>query len=127
MLSLKGSLPTSQLDFAALVEELERAIRDKKHGRVVSPHEAHERIQDLYTWRNVAKRTEVVYNTVTQKPTRDLPDRLLRSTINTVSSFISNSHKGKILSIIIFFKKFCGQFGGDKIPAPPKDIDNWSN
>ncbi|XP_071116250.1 phosphatidylinositol N-acetylglucosaminyltransferase subunit A-like [Haliotis cracherodii] len=62
----------------ALVEELERAIRDKKHGRVVSPHEAHERIQDLYTWRNVAKRTEVVYNTVSLKPTRDLPDRLLR-------------------------------------------------
>ncbi|XP_067658944.1 phosphatidylinositol N-acetylglucosaminyltransferase subunit A-like isoform X1 [Haliotis asinina] len=61
-----------------LVEELEKAIRDKRLGRVVSPYEAHKRIKDLYTWRNVAKRTEVVYNAVSQKPTRDLPDRLLR-------------------------------------------------
>ena len=44
----------------ALVEVLKQTISAKRDGRLVPPWEAHERIKKMYTWQNVAKRTERV-------------------------------------------------------------------
>ena len=61
------------------MEALEVAIENHRTGNVVSPSEVHERVKKLYTWQNVAKRTEAVYNTIAQAPDLDLADRLQRS------------------------------------------------
>ena len=45
---------------AALVQSLEEAIARSKQGRPVSPEEQHRMVRKIYTWANVAKRTEVV-------------------------------------------------------------------
>ena len=60
----------------ALAEALFNAIEDKKQGKAVSPWEAHERVKRMYTWTNVAERTEKVYNMVSAKPDRDLAARI---------------------------------------------------
>lgn len=45
-----------------LVKELENAILDRRKGRFVPPLEAHKRVSKMYTWQNVARRTEIVYD-----------------------------------------------------------------
>nr|XP_022342602.1 phosphatidylinositol N-acetylglucosaminyltransferase subunit A-like isoform X1 [Crassostrea virginica] len=59
-----------------LVHTLSRAIEDRRKGNFVPPFEAHERIKKIYTWRNVAKRTEIVYNMVMNDVPKDSGDRL---------------------------------------------------
>lgn len=61
-----------------LVHTLNRAIEDRKRGNFVPPFEAHKRIKKIYTWRDVAKRTEIVYNSVMNKVPNDSGDRLAR-------------------------------------------------
>ncbi|XP_052212714.1 phosphatidylinositol N-acetylglucosaminyltransferase subunit A-like isoform X2 [Dreissena polymorpha] len=61
-----------------LVEKLEEAICDCRRGNVMPPMEAHNRIQNMYTWPNVARRTEVVYDMVSQMPHRELKSRISR-------------------------------------------------
>lgn len=61
-----------------LVQTLNRAIEDRKRGKFVPPFEAHERIKKIYTWRDVAKRTEIVYNSVMNKVPNDSGERLAR-------------------------------------------------
>ena len=61
-----------------LVHTLSRAIEDRRKGNFVPPFEAHERIKKIYTWRNVAKRTEIVYNMVMNDVPKDSGDRLSR-------------------------------------------------
>lgn len=61
-----------------LVHALNRAIEDRKRGKFVPPFEAHERIKKIYTWRDVAKRTEIVYNSVMNKVPNDSGERLAR-------------------------------------------------
>ena len=39
---------------------LDRAVADAKNNTVVAPEEAHDRIKTMYTWQNVARRTERV-------------------------------------------------------------------
>ena len=46
----------------ALVGALEDAIQAVREGDVVSPEVAHQRIASMYTWDNVARRTEKVSN-----------------------------------------------------------------
>lgn len=43
---------------------LESAVQDARNNRVVPADEAHERIRTMYTWRNVARRTELVSDTL---------------------------------------------------------------
>ena len=63
---------------AAVIEALETAIEKQRTGNHVPPSEVHERVKKLYTWQNVAKRTEAVYNIIAQAPDIDLSHRLQR-------------------------------------------------
>ncbi len=48
----------------ALTESLEQAIEDSIAGNMYSHKEVHERVRKLYTWPDVARRTECVYDRV---------------------------------------------------------------
>lgn len=50
-----------------LVGALEKAIQDRKLGNVVCPLEAHNRIRKYYQWPDIAKRTEVIYDSLIDK------------------------------------------------------------
>ncbi len=63
---------------AALVEELEVAIATHRQGRQVKPEDAHRCVRSLYTWQNVAKRTENVYDRISHEEDFDFADRLKR-------------------------------------------------
>ncbi|XP_013404356.1 N-acetylglucosaminyl-phosphatidylinositol biosynthetic protein-like [Lingula anatina] len=63
----------------SLTKELEAAIEICKMGRSdAQSHERHERVKRLYTWQDVARRTETVYNMVCEEPPRPLPDKIMR-------------------------------------------------
>ncbi|KAK7093755.1 phosphatidylinositol N-acetylglucosaminyltransferase subunit A-like [Littorina saxatilis] len=62
----------------ALAEALQRAIEDKRQRKAVSPWEAHHCVKNMYTWANVAERTEKVYDLVSVSPDRDVATRLQR-------------------------------------------------
>ena len=47
---------------AALVEGLEDAIKSHRSGECIPHEEIHRQVKNLYTWQNVAKRTEKVYS-----------------------------------------------------------------
>ncbi|KAJ8964138.1 hypothetical protein NQ314_005106 [Rhamnusium bicolor] len=59
----------------SLMEGLEKAITDIKNGEVVCPYECNMRIRKYYNWENVAARTELVYNKVSQERYKDLSQR----------------------------------------------------
>jgi len=46
----------------ALCAGLETVIARQRSGTVASPASIHARVKDLYTWRNVAERTEKVFS-----------------------------------------------------------------
>jgi len=62
----------------ALIEALSSAILDCQHGTAIDPFEAHECVRKLYTWQNVAERTERVYNLVSTVEETLLVNRLCR-------------------------------------------------
>jgi len=62
----------------ALTEALSSAILDCLNGRANDPFEAHECVRKLYTWQNVAERTEHIYNLVSAIDEPSLVDRLYR-------------------------------------------------
>ena len=47
----------------ALMDALEDAMQAHHHGDRVPPHEMHKRVMGMYTWQNVAERTEKVTET----------------------------------------------------------------
>jgi phosphatidylinositol N-acetylglucosaminyltransferase subunit A len=47
-----------------LIEKIKFAIKRHKTGDIVDPIEMHEKIKNMYNWRDVAKRTELVYNRI---------------------------------------------------------------
>ncbi|CAB4023847.1 phosphatidylinositol N-acetylglucosaminyltransferase subunit A-like, partial [Paramuricea clavata] len=61
-----------------LVLALEQAIKAAGDGDVVSPTTAHERIKKMYTWDKVARRTEMVYDSISNSPISPLEDKLKR-------------------------------------------------
>ncbi|KAJ7353784.1 hypothetical protein OS493_032369 [Desmophyllum pertusum] len=76
-------LPSDMIKMAepsvkSLVVALERAVQDARDSRFVSPHVAHERIRTMYTWKNVARRTERVYDLVSTVPHVSFDERLRR-------------------------------------------------
>lgn len=48
------------LPFSALVLAIENAIEKKLNGEFIDPWVAHNRIKKMYSWSNVARRTEQV-------------------------------------------------------------------
>ncbi|KAK5861150.1 hypothetical protein PBY51_022567 [Eleginops maclovinus] len=62
----------------ALCAGLETVIDRQRSGFVPSPATIHARVQNLYTWRNVAERTEKVYNRVAREEVLPLDKRLRR-------------------------------------------------
>jgi len=65
-------------NISALVEALDSAVQDARDGRFVPPDVAHERIRTMYTWDNVARRTEKVYDLVRAVPHVSFDERLKR-------------------------------------------------
>ena len=62
-----------------LVKKIEFAIHRHQTGNVIDPFEMHEKIKEMYNWRDVAKRTELVYNLVCSYRTEDsIVDKLVR-------------------------------------------------
>lgn len=51
-------------NISALLMALESAVQNARDNRVVPADEAHERIRTMYTWQNVARRTELVSDTL---------------------------------------------------------------
>ncbi len=47
-----------------LIEKIKLAIQRHKLGDIVNPIEMHDKIKNMYNWRDVAKRTELVYNRI---------------------------------------------------------------
>jgi phosphatidylinositol glycan class A protein len=47
-----------------LVKKIEFAIERHKSGNVMNALEQHEKIKQMYNWRDVARRTQVVYDLV---------------------------------------------------------------
>ncbi|XP_062391269.1 phosphatidylinositol N-acetylglucosaminyltransferase subunit A [Sardina pilchardus] len=62
----------------SLCDGLEMAIARQQAGEVPSPETIHKQVRTLYTWRNVADRTEKVYNGVAGQEVLSLDRRVLR-------------------------------------------------
>jgi phosphatidylinositol glycan class A protein len=62
-----------------LMDKLELAIRKFQSGKAIDPLEMHDKMKNMYDWRDVARRTEIVYNLVAKEESpRDLKGKLLR-------------------------------------------------
>lgn len=73
------SLCCVQISFpTALCAALEDAIVASQSGRVLDPESMHMRVKELYTWQDVARRTEVVYNRIQGDEESVLEDRIRR-------------------------------------------------
>ena len=85
-------LPSSMIKFAepnvvALVDALAEAI---SLSRRINPNEMHEQIQTIYSWLNVAERTEVVYNAVMSCKKPSFCTRMIRySTVGPFSGLLA--------------------------------------
>ncbi|XP_072032926.1 phosphatidylinositol N-acetylglucosaminyltransferase subunit A-like [Amphiura filiformis] len=62
----------------SLVEALNEAIARKRNNSVLPPEHIYTRMKDIYTWQNVAARTEQVYDSIADDPTTELAERLER-------------------------------------------------
>ncbi|KAL9958833.1 hypothetical protein ACROYT_G035901 [Oculina patagonica] len=76
-------LPSDMIKMAepsvkSLVVALDKAVQDARDNRFVPPDVAHERIRTMYTWENVARRAEKVYDLVRTVPHVSFDERLRR-------------------------------------------------
>ena len=55
-----------------LLNGVELALKDLEEKRFVSPKEAHRIVEESYSWRDVARKTEEVYKSVRQEPALSL-------------------------------------------------------
>lgn len=62
----------------SLCDGLETAIARQRAGTVPTPETIHKQVRTLYTWRNVADRTEKVYNHAVEQEVLSLDRRILR-------------------------------------------------
>ncbi len=60
----------------SIAEGLVNAVHEVIANDQPSKEECHEFVKDTYDWRNVAERTEVVYNTIMSDPTKTLQRRV---------------------------------------------------
>ncbi|XP_022245314.1 N-acetylglucosaminyl-phosphatidylinositol biosynthetic protein-like isoform X3 [Limulus polyphemus] len=61
---------------AGLVAGLNQALDDREAGKIVPPWVAHQQIKEAYQWKDIASRTEVVYNRIVQDPVHSLGTKL---------------------------------------------------
>lgn len=73
-----GLIYLAEPNVEALSRELEKAIEDRINNKVLDPFKLHETIKALYSWRDVAERTEKVYRMVMDSPVPDTATRLNR-------------------------------------------------
>ncbi|XP_022182419.1 phosphatidylinositol N-acetylglucosaminyltransferase subunit A [Myzus persicae] len=66
----------------SILQGLYKAINQVNSELGVPPFECHQKVQSLYNWMNIAKRTEIVYNMVSLEPPKSL-GKQLRSYIPT--------------------------------------------
>ncbi|XP_015368905.1 PREDICTED: phosphatidylinositol N-acetylglucosaminyltransferase subunit A [Diuraphis noxia] len=66
----------------SILQGLYKAINQVNSELGVPPIECHQKVQSLYNWMNIAKRTEIVYNMVSLEPPKTL-GKQLRSYIPT--------------------------------------------
>jgi len=59
-----------------ILEKIKLAVKRVMSKRDVHPEILHEKIAKMYNWRNVAKRTERVYDTVVTLPKKSISERL---------------------------------------------------
>ncbi len=77
-------LPDSMITLAEpnvtnLIKKLEILIEKIKSGKVINRMDMHEKIKTMYNWRDVAQRTEIVYDLVMKKESpKDLKSKLAR-------------------------------------------------
>lgn len=57
---------------------MKKALADRAVGKYVCPFECNERISEMYSWDNVTRRTEIVYDTVLQNSSEPFGDLLVR-------------------------------------------------
>jgi len=69
---------------SAILQGLYKAINQVNSELGVPPIECHRKVQSLYNWMNIAKRTEIVYNMVSLEPPKSLGKQLRR--YNTIES-----------------------------------------
>lgn len=62
----------------AILQGLYKAIDQVNTDNGVPPTECHRKVQSLYNWMNIAKRTEIVYNMVSLEPPKSLGKQLQR-------------------------------------------------
>jgi phosphatidylinositol glycan class A protein len=69
----------SEPNVADLIKKLDKLIGKFKCGKLIDKIEMHEKIKNMYNWHDVAKRTEIVYNSVANNHLpRDLKSKLKR-------------------------------------------------
>uniref|UniRef100_A0A3Q3XNS1 phosphatidylinositol N-acetylglucosaminyltransferase n=1 Tax=Mola mola TaxID=94237 RepID=A0A3Q3XNS1_MOLML len=71
---IPGDFPTVR----SLCAGVESVIAQQRSGSVPSPMSVHARVRSLYTWRNVAERTEKVYDRVSREEVLPLDRRFRR-------------------------------------------------
>jgi len=59
-----------------LVDGLERALTDKKNGKILSSRQAHAKVEEYYQWDDIVRRTQVVYDSVIDDEVDELGVRL---------------------------------------------------
>ncbi|CAL8119039.1 unnamed protein product [Orchesella dallaii] len=73
-----GLITLSSPNVGALVEELDIVIDQVRRGDLADPWEAHAIISSLYNWRDVARRTEAVYDGIVSAVTLTDSQRMRR-------------------------------------------------
>lgn len=62
-----------------LIDKVEVAIKKIETGEKIDALMMHEEIKKMYNWRDVAKRTQTVYDLISKKPNEDsLIDKIIR-------------------------------------------------
>jgi len=99
----------------ALTEALSSAIMDSVRGNAVDPFEAHECVRKLYTWQNVAERTELVYNLVS---TTDEPS-LINRLSGCVQQYDLLASIKQLFVLMLHFLAFSTSYGlrGSNVPC----------
>ncbi|XP_065829812.1 phosphatidylinositol N-acetylglucosaminyltransferase subunit A-like isoform X2 [Oscarella lobularis] len=98
----------------ALTDALHDAIRMIKEGRHLQPNESHERVEKMYQWKDVAARTEKVYDLVAGQPAYTLQERLQRYRNGRP---IAGVFYGLVVIVEVFFLWLL------ELLRPEKDID----
>ncbi|KAM3968089.1 phosphatidylinositol glycan anchor biosynthesis class A [Aphomia sociella] len=60
----------------SLIEGIESAMRDISEGNMLCPYECNKRVRIMYNWMDVTRRTEIVYNKISQNKNKPLGKQL---------------------------------------------------